>query len=112
MLRDDRKEFLRNLQSVFNLIVASTVIMATELTIYWNKIDGVNTISSAGQTIPFVIGIGAIVRILYVKLYPQEFDDDNGPQGRRNRSPIRPDHLVLRLRGSGRRMQRGRVVRL
>lgn len=57
---------LQQLHTVFNVAVASTVVAATELTIRWNKIEGVNSLSSAGQTIPFLIGVGAIARILYV----------------------------------------------
>ncbi|KAK5016675.1 hypothetical protein LTR16_001586 [Cryomyces antarcticus] len=47
-------------------IVASTIITATELTIYWNNITNVYSLSSAGQTIPFAIGIGALLRVVYV----------------------------------------------
>jgi hypothetical protein len=48
------------------LVIAAVNVAAVELTIRWNKITGVNTISSVGQTIPLVIGIGAVVRIAYV----------------------------------------------
>ncbi|KAK5162395.1 hypothetical protein LTR04_003887, partial [Oleoguttula sp. CCFEE 6159] len=47
-------------------IVASTIITATELTIYWNNITNVYSLSSAGQTIPFAIGIGALLRVVYI----------------------------------------------
>jgi hypothetical protein len=46
------------------------VVLATELTIKWNSIRGVNSLSSAGQTIPFVVGLGALVRIFYVYAKP------------------------------------------
>ncbi|TKA66540.1 hypothetical protein B0A49_10482 [Cryomyces minteri] len=48
------------------VIVASTIITATELTIYWNNITNVYSLSTAGQTIPFAIGIGALLRVVYV----------------------------------------------
>ncbi|KAL9073481.1 MAG: hypothetical protein Q9161_002902 [Pseudevernia consocians] len=67
---------LQRLQSVFNVAVASTLLAATELTIRWNKIKGINTLSSAGQTIPFLIGVGALARILFVYRYgPSPLDD-------------------------------------
>lgn len=40
--------------------------MATEFTIQWNHIINVGSVSKAGQTIPVVVSIGGIVRILYV----------------------------------------------
>ena len=55
------------------MIVASVIVAATELTIKWNNIKGVNTLSSAGQMIPFVIGVGALVRILYLYRNPPEY---------------------------------------
>lgn len=62
-----------------NVAVASIVLAATELTIRWNKIRGVNSLSSAGQTIPLLLGIGIFVRILYVFLFLKEDDDDRRP---------------------------------
>ena len=59
---------LQKLRSTFNIVVASTVIAATELTIRWNKIQGVNSLTSAGQTIPLLIGIAAILRIAYIRI--------------------------------------------
>ena len=58
---------LQKLRSACNVAVASTVITATELTIKWNKIQGVNSLTSAGQTIPLLIGIATIIRIAYVR---------------------------------------------
>jgi hypothetical protein len=42
------------------------VILATELTIQWNEISGVGSIDSTSQTIPLVIGIGVLIRVLYI----------------------------------------------
>jgi len=53
--------------TAITLAVATIVIVATELTIEWNGISGVGDISSAGQTIPMIIGIGLVTRILYIK---------------------------------------------
>jgi hypothetical protein len=63
-----RVDALRKLNLVSNLITATFVVVATELTIEWNHAQAVNTLSSAGQLIPFVIGLGVIVRVLYVWL--------------------------------------------
>jgi len=49
-----------------NTIVASSVAVATELTIRWNQITDVRDVSSAGQLIPLVIGAGLIIRVIYV----------------------------------------------
>ncbi len=62
-------ESLQKLRSACNVAVASTIITATELTIKWNKIRGVSSLTSAGQTIPLLIGIAAIVRIVYVRVF-------------------------------------------
>lgn len=63
-----RKTALQELQTFINLTVASIIVAATELTIAWNHITDVNEISSAGQTIPLIIGVGQIVRVLYIML--------------------------------------------
>ncbi|ORY09095.1 hypothetical protein BCR34DRAFT_383813 [Clohesyomyces aquaticus] len=54
--------------TVSKLLIATTIVSATELCIHWNQISGVNSINSAGQTIPLVIGIGNLVRIIYVAI--------------------------------------------
>lgn len=57
-------ELLHNLEAWVKLIVVILVTVATELTIDWNNIEGVNSLSGAGQTIPFFIGLGDVLRIL------------------------------------------------
>lgn len=61
-----RVNALQKLNMVNNIVTATIVVVATELTIKWNRITDVNTLSSAGQLIPFVIGLGVVVRVLYV----------------------------------------------
>ena len=46
-------------------VVMLLAIIAVELVISWNNIQGVNTILSTGQLIPFVIGIGGLVKICF-----------------------------------------------
>ncbi|KAJ4287720.1 hypothetical protein N0V90_012424 [Kalmusia sp. IMI 367209] len=62
-------EFLQNLDVWIRVVIALAVIVATELTVSWNEIKGVNSLSGVCQTIPFVIGLAAIVRVLYVNMY-------------------------------------------
>ena len=65
-----RKKMLQQLQPLSNFIVASVVLLATELTIEWKGLRGVNLLSPAGQTIPFIIGIGSLLRVFYVYIKP------------------------------------------
>ncbi|KAF2245280.1 hypothetical protein BU26DRAFT_607578 [Trematosphaeria pertusa] len=80
--RRHKREHIRRLQNMdtwSKLIVVATVTAAVELTISWNEIDGANTLSGAGQTIPFVIGLGALIRILYVYFfYAEDQGSDSG----------------------------------
>ncbi len=55
------------LHSAFRFGTAAIVIVAVELTIHWNAIQGVDTASSAGQLIPTALGAGSLARILYVR---------------------------------------------
>lgn len=70
------------LYTVMRLIITSVVITATELTIIWNHIIGVNSVDTAGQIIPLVIGAVALSRLFYLRMvepYPwfDVKDDDS-----------------------------------
>ena len=65
------------MNSLIRLAVVSIVVTATELTIQWNSLAGVDDVSTAGQTTPLIIGIAAIVRVLYVAFFKAEDDDSN-----------------------------------
>lgn len=84
--RAARIRTLQNLDSASRLIVAAVITVATELTIAWNHIRNVNSLSSAGQTIPFLIGLAAVIRILYVWVFK---DEDEG----RYPHEVPPDQL-------------------
>jgi hypothetical protein len=71
-------------------VTASIVVVATELTIQWNHISDINTLSSAGQLIPFVIGLGVVLRVLYVWLTPGLHPSQPKPP---LRLPTTPHHL-------------------
>lgn len=73
-------ELLQNLDIWIKIVVALAVTVATELTISWNEIGGVGSLSGAGQTIPFAIGLGALVRVLYVAMaYGSDHQSQSGP---------------------------------
>jgi hypothetical protein len=57
---------MQAIDSTSQLIVATTVITGVELTIKCNNIYGFHEIYSAGQTTPMVLGIGAVIRVVYV----------------------------------------------
>jgi hypothetical protein len=77
--RSAQKLALQEMLSLNNIIIASTVTAATELAIHWNSITGVNSLSSAGQLIPFLVGLSLVLRVLY--FYWK--DEDEPPKGRR-----------------------------
>lgn len=70
------------MQTFVNITVVSIIVAATELTIAWNRIKDVNEIASAGQTIPLIIGIGQIIRVLYVMLVTgDDYDEHQSETG-------------------------------
>jgi hypothetical protein len=117
----DRINLLHNLDSLFKLVTTSIVIAAGELTIRWNNVSGVDNISSAGQLIPFVIGVGSVIRIIYVR-WRRGPNGDIGSDGEghvdpflRPRDPLpferMPELRISRPRSSGNRTIRGgRIV--
>jgi hypothetical protein len=57
-------EFLQIVDTVVRVLLVMIIIIATELTIHWNGIHGVNTPGTVGQLIPLIIAIGAIGHLL------------------------------------------------
>jgi hypothetical protein len=53
-------------ESSINFAVATTIVVGTELSIWWNKIGSVDSCSSAGQLISLALGMAAFLRVLYV----------------------------------------------
>ena len=70
---------LRNIDTWIKTAVAVGVTIGVELTISWNEIRGADSLDGggAGNTIPLVIGVVAIMRILYVAMFYDEDDDDD-----------------------------------
>lgn len=70
-------ESLLQLRSACNVAVASTIVAETELTIKLNKIQGVK----AGHTMPLLMGVATVVRIVYIRLSrgpPRSYQDSHG----------------------------------
>ncbi|KAJ5894819.1 hypothetical protein N7495_006510 [Penicillium taxi] len=63
---------LRTLHWLSQLIVSIIVIVAAEMTIHWNHINKVNSLNSAGQTIPLAIGALMMARIIYAFSFKRE----------------------------------------
>jgi hypothetical protein len=59
---------MQRLYTFIGLLISSIVITATELTISWNNIQGVNVVTTAGQIIPLVIGATSFLRLFYLWL--------------------------------------------
>ncbi|KAI9873282.1 MAG: hypothetical protein M1830_000584 [Pleopsidium flavum] len=46
-------------------VISIGLVLSIELTIGWNHISGVNQIGTVGQLIPFTLGIGGLVKVLW-----------------------------------------------
>jgi len=64
--------FLKILDTGNRVICQIIVMVATELTIQWNQITGVYELSSAGQTIPLVVGGGLMLRVFWKAYWRDE----------------------------------------
>jgi hypothetical protein len=53
----------------------SVLIIATELTIQWNGIKGVQNLSSVGQLIPFTLGVGGLLKVIYSAVAERELQE-------------------------------------
>lgn len=72
-----QKYALQRLQAISDVIVGGVVVTAVELLIRWNGIQNVDSVSTAGQTIPMIVGIGLVVRVLYIGLSGDVDDGDD-----------------------------------
>lgn len=50
-----------------HLFVVGVMILQLELTISWNNIRGLSKMNTPGQLIPFVLGLGGLIRVLWCK---------------------------------------------
>lgn len=56
------------LMAAENLLVIIILIVQVELTISWNNISGLQSLATLGQLIPFVLGVGGLIKVVYGKL--------------------------------------------
>ena len=53
----------------------SLIVIGTELAINWNYITNVNYLDSVGQMIPFSLGVGGLIKVLWSALVEREADE-------------------------------------
>ncbi len=51
--------------AVQNGLVTVGLVLSIELTLWWNQINGVNQFGTVGQLVPFVLGVGGLVKVLW-----------------------------------------------
>ncbi|MCJ1258828.1 hypothetical protein MMC24_006662 [Lignoscripta atroalba] len=49
------------------VLINIALIVQVELTIVWNRIDGLQNLTTVGQIIPFVLGVSGLVKVLWGK---------------------------------------------
>lgn len=52
------------MRSISNLVVYGLHITAIELTIKWNQFDNVDGVNTSGQTIPLLVSLGILTRLI------------------------------------------------
>ncbi|KAL6820179.1 hypothetical protein J3E69DRAFT_52650 [Trichoderma sp. SZMC 28015] len=62
--RQEQKDLLRTMRSISNLVVYGLHITAIELTIKWNQFDNVDGVNTSGQTIPLLVSLGILIRLI------------------------------------------------
>ena len=53
--------------AALQFIFIALLILQIEMTLVWNKVDGLQSLSSLGQLIPFTLGVGGLVKVLWGK---------------------------------------------
>lgn len=53
--------------AIQHLVIVVGLIVQVELTIYWNHVTGLQSLSSLGQLIPFILGVGGLLQVLWGK---------------------------------------------
>jgi hypothetical protein len=81
---EGRKKLFRIIETLIRLASIAVVILATELTISWNRIQNVNETKSVGQLIPLVLGVGAVGHLLLAANRPQ---DTSNPEPEKPEDP-------------------------
>ena len=84
-----KAEMLLRLRSVLTSTVAAIFVVATELSISWNHITGVQDLNSAGQLIPFFLGVVIFLHVPWT--YYKERRAARAEAARRPPQPPRED---------------------
>ena len=53
--------------AALQFIFIALLIVQIEMTLVWNKVDGLQSLSSLGQLIPFTLGVGGLIKVLWGK---------------------------------------------
>lgn len=53
--------------AIENLLIIIALIVQVELTITWNHIRGLQNLNTLGQLIPFILGVGGLLKVLWGK---------------------------------------------
>ena len=73
--------------AIYKLILIVALIVQVELTLAWNNISGLQSITTVGQLIPFILGVGGLIKVLWGKWYlirrgvKETHDMDGRPPG-------------------------------
>ncbi|KXJ88834.1 hypothetical protein Micbo1qcDRAFT_206977 [Microdochium bolleyi] len=100
-ISERHKSTLRIVHAIMLFVIASIIVVATELTIAWNGVTGVNQLNSAGQLIPFVVGVGVLGRVIYLAIRrpppaPASGSGSSGGVGNGNgKEHTRPHHIDM-----------------
>lgn len=53
--------------AIQHLVIVVGLIVQVELTVYWNHVTGLQSLSSLGQLISFILGVGDLLQVLWGK---------------------------------------------
>lgn len=55
------------ISAIYHLAIIILIIVQVELTISWNHVQGLNSLTSIGQLIPFILGVGGLLKVVWGK---------------------------------------------
>ncbi|GAP84267.1 hypothetical protein SAMD00023353_0700700 [Rosellinia necatrix] len=71
-----KRRRMQTLGILVSACIFSTMVVGIELAVFWNGLRGIYIINSTGQLIPFVIGVLALVRIVYKYIWASKEEAD------------------------------------
>ncbi|MCJ1352745.1 MAG: hypothetical protein MMC33_002729 [Icmadophila ericetorum] len=57
--------FYQPFQIFSTLLLQICLLLALELSIYWNHISGISSMNAVGQLVPLILGVGGLVKVLW-----------------------------------------------